>query len=206
MSWALPPVGLWLCASGRPLHWDCWSSPSSSTPLTGQWTSSWTPACASSTPQWRSPAPPDLAWRFAHSLLCSTLLLLPGDAMLVSLGSKALALSGFELDENGDKGLKEQQPQQLRQGQDLTPGCLHETLDTEKERTLGGPSPSPSPVFCQESNILPWRIRNMAKITWHAGDSGPLEAQLSHPMAAWLDRGAAGTGGMLVCSNGDPED
>lgn len=27
---------------------------------TGRWTSSWTPVCASSTPQWRSPAPPDL--------------------------------------------------------------------------------------------------------------------------------------------------
>lgn len=27
----------------------------------GRWTSSWTPACASSIPQWRSPAPPDLS-------------------------------------------------------------------------------------------------------------------------------------------------
>uniref|UniRef100_A0A5G2QR78 Mitochondrial fission process protein 1 n=1 Tax=Sus scrofa TaxID=9823 RepID=A0A5G2QR78_PIG len=58
-SWALPPAGLWLSASGPLLHWGYWPSPSSSTPSTGQWTSSWTPASASSTPQWRSPAPPD---------------------------------------------------------------------------------------------------------------------------------------------------
>lgn len=44
----------------------------------------------------------------------------------------------------------------------------------------------------------------MAKIPWQAGDSGLPEAQLSHPVAAWLDRGAAGAGRTLVCSSGTP--
>lgn len=102
--------------------------------LTGRWTSSWTPAYASSTHQRGSPAPPDPTP--VPGLWVSPLLLgmwTPG-----SPGSMALAPSGFELD--GSLETKASRSSDCSESQRELGPTPHGICCTVRERTLGGPS------------------------------------------------------------------
>lgn len=112
---------------------------------TGQWISSWTPACASSTRQSGSPAPPD------HTLvpgLCISLLLhvnlplLPGDVDTWFPGvQRPWHLSGFEPDRSLETKASRSSGCRVTDGRALNPVCFPLIHEAEWKWTLGGPSP-----------------------------------------------------------------